>query len=66
MPRSGLVSVTWAPDTAAPLGSVTVPVIEAVSCAKAANETERTMPNHNTRDFIANPLDNGATADGDC
>ena len=36
MPCSALLTVTSALGTAAPLGSVTVPVMEAVSCAQAA------------------------------
>jgi hypothetical protein len=39
MPRSGLLRVTGAPETAAPLESVTVPVIDPVSCPNAVNES---------------------------
>src|SRR4029077_19470751 len=37
----------------APVGSVTVPVMEAVSCPKTAIERDRRTPNHIMRDFIA-------------
>jgi len=52
MPRSGLLSVTCALATAAPLGSVTVPIIEAESCPQAASERDRQRPSQSTRDFI--------------
>src|SRR6266404_667980 len=58
MPRSALLRVTGAPETAAPLGSVTVPVTDPVSWPNAVNESVRTMLNHNARDFIADPLKN--------
>ena len=55
MPRSGLLSVTCALATAAPLWSVTVPVMEAESWPKAASERERQTPSQSTRDFIDTP-----------
>jgi hypothetical protein len=49
--------VTWAPEMAAPVESVTVPVIEAVSCAKRAAERQNThakTQSHKRPDFIGN------------
>jgi hypothetical protein len=38
---------------AAPVGSVTVPVMDAVSCAKSATGTQNAkIQNHRRRDFI--------------
>src|ERR1035437_6581865 len=42
MPRSGLVTTTLAPATAAPEGSFTVPVIDPVVCAQAAPQNVTT------------------------
>ena len=55
MPRSALLTVTCALGTAAPLWSVTVPVMEAESCPNAANVNARKTPNHTARSFIATP-----------
>src|SRR5581483_5184140 len=53
MPRSGLVITTFAPETAAPDGSFTVPVIEPV-CAQAAAQNIRTneIPDSRRKDFM--------------
>src|ERR1700688_529122 len=59
MPCSVLITVTWALAIAAPDESGTVPVIEAVSCAKSAagRPTENTSrQNHRRRDFIISSL----------
>src|ERR1700735_4047047 len=54
-------TVTCAPGIAAPLGSVTVPVMEAVSCANAAEATMRETANRNSQRsgalFISTPDD---------
>src|SRR3954468_13874222 len=55
MPFSGADTVTSAFGTAAPLASVTVPVIEAVSCATTNGErqkAERRIVNHARRFFM--------------
>src|SRR5579863_8462804 len=59
MPCSVLMTVTWAFAMAAPDESVTVPVIEAVSCAKSAAGTQiedTRRRQHRRRDFIINSL----------
>src|SRR5579864_4367621 len=61
MPCSPLVTVTCALTTAAPVGSVTVPVREAVSCAsnKAGSDRRDKSRIRKTReDFILHPIAN--------
>src|SRR5215469_6371965 len=58
MPRAALLTTTWAFPTAAPVGSVTVPVIEPVSCARSivgASETDKIRIRKMTEDFILHP-----------
>jgi hypothetical protein len=58
-PFSALTTETWAFGTAAPLGSVTVPVTEAVSWASTPAETQiidRRTNIRTRRDFIVDSM----------
>src|SRR5579864_4611970 len=59
MPCSPLVTVTCALATAAPVGSVTVPVREAVSCPSkvaGADRRDKSRISHTREDFILHPI----------